>query len=127
MLRCILCALDAERSLEVVKKTEELQPNFAPIYAVALYPKLAKVFQKHGYALAVHGSLARDFDIIAVPWGENVSSPEDVIKEVIDGFAIRQIGEFDIKRHGRIAYNISVGFGDCALDLSFFPNIQQSH
>jgi hypothetical protein len=106
-----------------VKTPEEIQPNYAPIYAAALYPKLCKLFQKHGYALSIHGSMARDFDIIAVPWSEKLSSPEDVIKEVTDGFAIRQIGEPDTKRYGRVAYTISVGFGECALDLSFFPGI----
>lgn len=105
-----------------MKKAEQLQPNYAPVYAAALYPKLAKIFQKHGYALAVHGSLARDFDIIAVPWAETLSSPEEIIKEITDGFVIHQIGEPTIKRYGRVAYLISVGFGDCAIDLSFFPN-----
>jgi len=104
-----------------MKEVEEIRPNYAPVYAVALYPKLAKIFQKHGYALAVHGSLVRDFDIIAVPWGEKLSSHEEVIKEVTELFFIRQIGEPDTRHHGRIAYTISVGFGDCVLDLSFFP------
>jgi hypothetical protein len=105
-----------------MKKTEEIQPNYAPIYAAALYPKLCKLFQKHGYALAIHGSLARDFDIIAVPWGEKLSSPDDIIKEMTERFVFRQIGEPDEKRYGRIAYTISIGFGECALDLSFFPS-----
>jgi len=104
-----------------MKTVDQLQPNYAPVYAAALYPKLAKIFQKHGYALAVHGSLARDFDLIAVPWGETVSSPESVIKEVSDGYVIHQVGEPQAKRYGRVAYSISVGFGDCGLDLSFFP------
>ncbi len=104
-----------------MKEVDQIQPNYAPFYAGALYPKLAKIFQKHGYALAVHGSMARDFDIIAVPWGEKLSRPEEVLKEITDGFVIHVVGEPDTKRYGRIAYTISVGFGDCALDLSFFP------
>jgi len=67
--------------------------------------------------------MARDFDIIAVPWAEKVSRPEEVLQEVANGYTIRVVGEPDIKRYGRIAYTISVGFGDCVLDLSFFPNI----
>lgn len=35
-------------------------PNYAPVYAAALYPDLAELFRSHGYALACHGSLARD-------------------------------------------------------------------
>src|SRR5271154_4799160 len=41
--------------------------NNGPFYAAGLYPKLAEVFRSHGYALAVHGSLASDFDLVAVP------------------------------------------------------------
>ena len=104
-----------------MKEVDQIQPNYAPFYAGALYTKLAKLFQKHGYALAVHGSLARDFDLIAVPWGEKVSSHEEVLREIVNGYTIRLVGEPDTRRYGRIAYTISVGFGDCALDLSFFP------
>jgi hypothetical protein len=106
-----------------MKTTEQLQPNYAPVYAVALYPQLAKIFQKHGYALAVHGSLVRDFDIIAVPWQERLSSPEEIIKEITDCYVIHQVGEPETKRYDRVAYTISVGFGECALDLSFFPSV----
>ena len=103
------------------KEVGDIQPNYAPVYAAALYPKLAKIFQRHGYALAVHGSLARDFDLIAVPWGEKISSHHEVIKEITNDFAVHVIGAPNAKRHGRIAYLISVGFGECAIDLSFFP------
>lgn len=102
------------------KKTEEIKSNFAPIYA-ALYPELAKVFQKHGYALCIHGSMARDFDLIAVPWVENPSKTKDVIEEVTKQFAIKQVGEPFGKPFGRLAYTLSVVFGECSIDLSFFP------
>ncbi len=36
----------------------------------------------HGYALAVHGSLARDIDLIAVPWRPDVSTPTEVAEAV---------------------------------------------
>jgi hypothetical protein len=109
-----------------MKATEEIKPNYAAVYAAALYPQLCTIFQQHGYALAVHGSLARDFDVIAVPWSEKVSRPEAVIKEITDGFVIHVIGEPTTKHHGRVAYLISVGFGECAIDLSFFPNVENA-
>ncbi len=107
-----------------MKSVEEIKPNYAPIYAAALYPDLCKIFQKHGYALAVHGSLARDFDLIAIPWAFSLSSHEEVLKEVISTFFIRLIEEKPtVRNYGRIVYSISVGHGECAIDLSFFPNI----
>lgn len=102
-----------------MKKVEEVKPNFAPVY-VALYPELAKVFQKHGYALAVHGSVARDFDLVAVCWAKKVSKPEKVIKEITDTFAIIwQPVEPVIKNHKRKVYTLSVASGQCYIDLSF--------
>ena len=108
----------------MAKTTEQIKPNYAPVYAAALYPELAKLFQKHGYALAVHGSLARDFDLIAVPWGEKLSSQEEILKEITTTYAINIIGEPTIKKHGRIAHTLSIGFGECAIDLSFLYTLE---
>jgi hypothetical protein len=105
-----------------MKDSAEIKPNYAPIYAAALYPDLAEIFISHGYALAVHGSLARDLDLVAIPWVKEISKPEDVLAEITKTFWIRLIGERGIKEHGRIAYTISVGHGECAIDLSFFNN-----
>lgn len=112
-----------------MKTVEQVKPNYAPIYAAALYPELAKIFVKHGYALAVHGSLARDMDLIAVPWAEKVSEPEAVIQEITSHFDIRvvdvpgRIDRVELKNHGRIAYTVSIGHGECAIDLSFMPSL----
>lgn len=108
-----------------MKTTDQLQPNYAPVYAAASYPELAKIFQKHGYARAVHGSLIHDLDLIAVPWIENPSSPEEIFKEIEEKYVFRIIGEPTKKPHGRVAYWFSIGFGECAIDLSFFPDINQ--
>jgi hypothetical protein len=54
--------------------------NYAPIYAAALYPELSEIARSHGYALAVHGSLARDFDLICVPWAVQISEPKNCVR-----------------------------------------------
>lgn len=106
-----------------MKTAHQIKPNYAPVYCAAMYPALCAVFQRHGYALAVHGSLARDFDLIAVPWTQQPATPETVIASIAaDGLAFRVIGEPERKPHGRIAYTLSVGFGECACDLSFIHN-----
>ena len=108
-----------------MKTADQIKPNYAPVYAAAMYPELAKIFQAHGYALAVHGSLARDFDLVAIPWAETVSTTEAVLAAVTTKFAVHIIGEPDVRPHGRLAYTLSVGFGECAIDLSFLPAIRQ--
>jgi len=96
------------------------KPSYAPVYAAALYPDLVAVAREHGYALAVHGSLQRDFDLIAVPWVESPSTHEQLLQAIEAAFALRRIGKPAQRPHGRIAHTFAVGFGACALDLQFF-------
>lgn len=92
--------------------------NLAPFYC-AIYPELAEIARKHGYALAIHGSLARDFDLIAVAWIEFPSTPQVVVDEIVNTFSIKQHGEPTLKPHNRLVYTLNVSFGDCFLDFSF--------
>lgn len=98
------------------------EPSFSPIYAASLYPELATVFQSHGYALAVHGSLQADLDLIAVPWAESVSTPEVVLSELLATWDFRLIGSMTPKFHGRLCQTIALS-GLSYIDLSFvlFP------
>lgn len=102
--------------------TDKPAPSFAPVYAAACYPEFAAIARKHGYALAVHGSLARDFDLIAVPWVDEPGTPDDVLDEITNTFAVKRIGDWTDKPHGRKAFTLSVGFGQCAIDLQFMPS-----
>lgn len=58
-----------------------LPSRLGAVYDLALVQARATARQ-HGYALAVHGSQLRDFDIIAVPWVEEASAPQ-VLAEAI--------------------------------------------
>ena len=100
-------------------------PNYAPIYC-ALYPGIAKIVREHGYALAVHGSLARDFDLICIPWVEAPSEPKDVVDAIVSEFVIIKNGEPRIMLHGREVWTISIGFGECFIDLSFMQILSGS-
>lgn len=42
-------------------------PVLGPVFA-CMYPGLCDVARRLGYALAVHGTLTHDLDLIAVPW-----------------------------------------------------------
>lgn len=103
---------------------EKPSPSYSPIYAAALYPDLAVLARKHGYALAVHGSLRRDFDLIAIPWVEFPSDPQSMVDDICSHFDIRVVGSVGEKLHGRRAWTISVGHGCCSLDLSFIPVVK---
>lgn len=94
--------------------------NYGPVYC-ALYPEFAEIARKHGYAMAIHGSLAKDLDIICIPWVDSPSEPQAVVDEITGSFDVREIGAPETRHHGRLIYTVSVGHGHCALDLSFMP------
>ena len=48
-------------------------------YALIL-PKLQTVARNHGYALAVHGTMVRDLDLIAAPWTEEATDDETLAR-----------------------------------------------
>lgn len=105
-----------------MKTPDQIKPNYGPVYAAAMYPDLAKIFQQHGYALAVHGSLVRDFDLIAVPWGTELSQPTVVLDAIMKEFAVTLSPDSPmIRNHDRVAYTLICGFGNCQIDLSFLP------
>jgi len=104
---------------QIVRKIKPVN-SYAPIYC-ALYPDLAALVRAHGYALAVHGSLQRDFDLICVPWIANPSTPDAVVKDITGKMALDVVGNKGMKEHGREVWTITVGFGECFLDLSFMP------
>jgi len=45
-------------------------------------PAIRKAAKQCGYAIAVHGSLCRDFDLIAAPWSEQHSDEQTLCKAI---------------------------------------------
>ncbi len=95
---------------------------------------LQQIARRHGYALAVHGSLHKDFDLIAVPWVEEASAPLTLIKafkawtrtvtqhEDVD-YLVKDCKPTQ-KPHGRVAYSLHVtnsGMYGGYLDISVMP------
>jgi hypothetical protein len=85
-------------------------------------PTLIEVARKHGYALAVHGSMATDLDLIACPWTEDASDADTLIEEIrecVGGHfaagAKTAMEEAAERPHGRRSYTIlpyDLLFGD---------------
>ena len=64
-----------------------------------------------GYAVAVHGSMERDLDLIAIPWTEQAESPTDLIDTIKSALAsavggCREAGEVGQKPHGRMVWTL---------------------
>lgn len=102
-------------------------PSCAPAY-VQHYLRATEIARRLGYALAIHGTMARDLDVVAVPWTDEAVSAEVLVDELAREFAwvIRtdegdqrhMVGPTE-KPHGRRAWLIPLM--GCALDLSIMP------
>jgi hypothetical protein len=96
-------------------------------YCNALLPVLRLVAESCGYAIAVHGSLERDIDLIAVPW-RNMEMPTDYLVEQLFTVVKSVFGSVTLdaavdKPHGRKAYSIRF-CGHHYIDLSVIPPIK---
>lgn len=110
-------------------------PTFAPAY-VGLFPILSEVAQQHGYALAVHGSVSRDFDLVAIPWVSPASSAESLIRAIAERMAYTMDSAITVDRlfvspftehkpHGRRSWAIPLDCGS-VLDVSVMPRVLSS-
>lgn len=86
----------------------------------AMYPALVRVARRLGYALAIHGSAARDFDIVAVPWTRFARPADELVEAIRECSGGTETASATEKAHGRIAHTIYFGSG-AWLDLSVMP------
>ncbi len=102
-------------------------PSIAPAY-VPLYVGLTEVARKHGYALAAHGSVVTDFDLVAVPWTDSAIPAQELIDAIAKhlticletvGFSGNDFSKPELRPHGRQAWLIPLKWG--ALDISVMP------
>jgi len=116
-------------------KSEKFFPDaeraaFPAMYAM-LYPGLVKVANGLGYALALHGSLSRDMDLLAVPWTEEAPPAEELVaalREKLGRYAdytVEGINGPHEKPHGRRAWSILL-WGHGYIDLSVMPRLSPS-
>lgn len=104
-----------------------------PAYAV-LYPVLVAIAKEYGYALAIHGSMTRDFDLIAVPWDPLAGNPlsmaermRDAVQGVFVNHEVEHLladGKMTTKPHGRMCWAIhltNLGAAGPYIDLSVMP------
>ena len=109
------------------------EPTRAPSYAV-IYHGLCDIARRHGYALAIHGSVLTDLDLIAVPWIDDAADPF-TLKEAIKKHCGMCLVNIDMnnkehdhpvsKPHGRWAWKLHMNAGG-SVDLSVMPKLNQT-
>lgn len=100
-------------------KSRAIVPGFTYAWMI---PYLSKIGRKHGYAISFHGSMSRDLDVVATPWVDNASFPNEVAKEIakLTGGRIKQSYP-DKRPHGRLSYVIEFNGSSHYIDLSVMP------
>jgi hypothetical protein len=93
-------------------------PKRRPEFFRRLFPRLSAAAKKVGYTLTSHGSMERDFDLVAVPWTENAVSGDELAKSI----QLRACGSWgawktEEKPHGRVGYVLHIAT-DVYIDLS---------
>lgn len=104
------------------------EPTRAPAYA-CIYHGLAEVARGLGYALAIHGTVLTDLDLIAVPWVDEAAEPYELMKAIknhcgrcginLDENSREHFGPAR-KPHGRMAWKLHMHAGG-SVDLSVMP------
>lgn len=105
------------------KNEVEIQGKFA--FYTVLYNSIRQAAINCGYALAVHGSMHSDMDLIAVAWVDDAKLVEclvEAINDCIGGTVWKghNLTTGTKKPHGRICYSLSIG-ADWYIDLSIIP------
>ena len=123
---CARCQIRHERPCRYTARTRE-------VYRVSI-AALKHVAERCGYALAVHGSLKTDIDLLAVPWRESAASAAFLAEELRLTLE-RIIGRAEIREHererlpeqkpcGRLAWSFYLqpeGMDGPYVDLSVMP------
>lgn len=103
-----------------------MKPPSLAVGYVCLFPILAEAAQSVGYALALHGSVARDLDVVAIPWIDSAVDAETLVAAITracDGYRLESVCGRESptrKPHGRLAWSILLE-GGVMIDLSVMP------
>lgn len=102
-----------------------------------MVPHIAEVAKRFGYAIGLHGSMARDLDLIAVPWVDHAAPAEDLVEAIREavGGVIRNDPPTEENKyytdtrnpkdcpHGRRAWLIDFSGHRFYIDLSVLPRV----
>ncbi|GAB3164767.1 hypothetical protein [Telluribacter humicola] len=108
-----------------MKDKTQVKPEGKPVFYAVLYNDFRRAALDCGYALALHGSMARDMDLIAIAWTEDAAPVETLVAAISDCIGQTIWKDYHLKNpsqrpHGRITYTLSI-MGDWFIDLSIIP------
>jgi hypothetical protein len=106
----------------MAKHRESLVLNGKASFYASIYDDLRNAALKCGWALGLHGSLASDMDIMAMPWTEDATTVEVMVQALSDCFSDNPYKDLHTiphygKPHNRVVYTMSI-WKDYYLDIN---------
>ncbi len=110
----------------MAKTKDEITTNGRAVFYTVLWPEFRKAAIECGWAIGLHGSMASDMDLMAMPWIEDAKPIETFIAAISDCIGHTVWKDHHLKPyfgmpHGRIVYTLSIN-GDYYIDLSVMPS-----
>ena len=110
-----------------MKSKKEVTTNGRAVFYTVLWPHFRQTALDCGWALALHGSMASDMDMMAMPWVEDAKPIDELIQKLsdcIDGtiWKDNHFKPYYGKPHNRVVYSLSI-FCDFYIDLSIINPI----
>jgi len=106
-----------------MKDRESITTNGRAVFYAAIWDDLRQSALDRGWALALHGSLKSDMDIMAMPWVENAAPVEDMIIGLKGCFTDADCIAIEVsqKPNNRVVYTLSI-WADFYLDINVIGN-----
>ena len=107
---------------DMAKSREILSEYGKATFYAAIWEDLRNAALDCGWALGLHGSLANDMDIMAMPWVEDAKPVEEMIDAIINCFTDNPFNDISRKPYcnkpnGRVVYTIHI-WKDWYLDIN---------
>ena len=104
------------------KKRNAVTCNGRAAFYACMWNDIRQCAMDVGWAVALHGSLSSDMDIMAMPWIEEAVTFEFLVDKISSLFSDNDLARqytitYDEKPHGRIVATIPI-FADFYLDIS---------
>ena len=103
-----------------MKNREAVTTNGRAVFYAAMWNDLRQAALDKGWALALHGSLANDMDIMAMPWTEQAAHPLDMIlalKKCFTECETIKLIVTDNMPNNRVVYSLLI-WADFYLDIN---------
>ena len=115
----------------MIKNIEAVTCNGRPAFYASMYEDIRKCAMDSGWAVALHGSLSSDMDIMAMPWAKEAIKFEELVNKISRLFDENSLSEnctitYDEKSHNRIVATIPI-WADFYLDISTIEAVPVVH